>query len=89
MNRIILGVRKSIDAGQLRNCALRINFYRAVHQAPRDPSFRITEELGTYDGVENKTYFLGDVMHYGGWVHGPASLKPMQPNTSYMDSPRK
>ena len=82
VNRIILSVRKNIDAGPLRSCALRIHFYRAVHPTPRDPSFRITEQLGTYDGVENKTYFSGDEIHYGGWVHGPRDLQAMQPNTS-------
>ncbi|MEO8018262.1 MAG: hypothetical protein ABI769_10640 [Pseudomonadota bacterium] len=71
VNRIIRSVAAHLGAGTPANCDLIIHFYRASHPEPRDPSFEITEELGTYYGRDNKTRFMGDSSHYGGWAHGP------------------
>jgi hypothetical protein len=82
VNRIILSVRKYIESQSPTGGPLTIQFYRSVHSTPREPSFRITEQLGTYDGGQNKTFFLGDDRHYGSWVLGPTVLASMQPNKS-------
>ena len=72
VNRIVASVRNQLNLQNSSGCALRIHFYRAVHAKPRDPSFRITEQLGAYDSRDNKTMFLGDNEHYGMWAYGPS-----------------
>ncbi len=69
VRRVLAEVGKQVPAG----CDnLRIHFYRAAHEKPSNPSFRITEQLGTYDRATNRITFDGDNEHYGRWVEGPA-----------------
>jgi hypothetical protein len=79
VNVVIQGVLAGVARKLPEGCGkVQIHFYSAVHQEPRDPSFRITEGLGTYDRATNKTTFTGDDRHYGSWVAGPR-LPPAAP----------
>lgn len=76
VNFMVNEVSKQVARQVPQGCAdLHIHFYRSVHDQPKNPSFRITEQLGTYTRSTNRTTFLGDDPHYGSWAEGPA-IKP-------------
>ena len=71
VNKIIASVYGRVPHMKSERCPSMIYFYSWVGDMPQYPSFRITDNLGTYVREDNKTYFLGGAKTYGSWVHGP------------------
>lgn len=73
VNIIIQEVLVQVAKQRPSGCAnVNIHFYSFAHNKPRDPSFRITDHLGSYDNASNRITFLGDDKHHGSWAEGPA-----------------